>query len=121
MAEDNFKKFKKRYQEGKISTTQMPPLPAGMGRGVGRAAARAVADSAAKWGPVFVGVTGGAGGVEYLEHLANESQKKRRNERNEAAAQAQKKAASDKSRLNKAPIPKPRPSRQGTAKATKKK
>lgn len=42
MAEDNFKKFKKRYEEGKISTTQMPPLPAGPGPGIGRAVAGAV-------------------------------------------------------------------------------
>lgn len=42
MAEDSFSKFKKRYREGKISTTQMPPLPAGpssVGRMVGGAIA----------------------------------------------------------------------------------
>jgi hypothetical protein len=42
MAEDNFKKFKKRYEEGKISTTQMPPVPGAPGRGAARAVAGAV-------------------------------------------------------------------------------
>lgn len=37
MTEDNFSKFKKRYKEGNISTTQMPPLPAGPA-GLGRQA-----------------------------------------------------------------------------------
>lgn len=42
MAEDNFKKFKKRYEEGKISTTQMPPVPGAPGRGAARAVVGAV-------------------------------------------------------------------------------
>lgn len=36
MAEDSFKKFKKRYEEGKVPTLAMPPLPAGPGPGIGR-------------------------------------------------------------------------------------
>lgn len=39
---EKFENFKKRYREGKISTTQMPPLPAGPGPGIGRAVAGAV-------------------------------------------------------------------------------
>lgn len=42
MADEKFKTFKKRYQEGKITTTQMPPLPAGPA-GLGRQIAGAAA------------------------------------------------------------------------------
>lgn len=52
MADEKFKTFKKRYQEGKITTTQMPPLPAGptgLGRQIAGAAAgtglRAIRDA----------------------------------------------------------------------------
>lgn len=39
MADDNFSKFKKRYEEGKVPTMAMPPLPAGPGPGMARVAA----------------------------------------------------------------------------------
>lgn len=39
---EKFENFKRRYREGKVSTTQMPPLPAGPGPGIGRAVAGAV-------------------------------------------------------------------------------
>lgn len=43
MAEDNFKKFKKRYEEGKVPTIAMPPVPGAPGVGVGRAVASTAA------------------------------------------------------------------------------
>lgn len=43
MAEDSFKKFKKRYDEGKVPTLAMPPVPGAPGVGVARTIGMAAA------------------------------------------------------------------------------
>lgn len=79
MAEDSFKKFKKRYEEGKVPTLAMPPVPGAPGVGVART----------------IGMAAARTGLRGLKEVYDKAQKNAaRNAKRREAAAAKKEARS---------------------------